>query len=345
MLEILIYATAFFCTLSGVRLFVGWSRRRNLLDIPNERSSHTKPTPRGGGLIFVFIGLSFYLFYTVLVTGDFCWQYFVGAVLIAAISWLDDLYSISFVWRIIVHALAALLIVQSLGQVPAVYPFTNEFDFVNVAGYAAAFLWIVWLTNAYNFMDGIDGIASAQAVCAGVGWLLVGKLMHLDTVGVFGGVLAFSSLGFLVFNWHPAKVFMGDVGSTFLGFSFAALPFLAARENAGGFRNWFLIGVWLVWLFCFDTIVTLLRRLWRREHFWRAHRSHIFQQLTASGFSHSPIAALYAFLGAFNAALALAALLENKLIFVLLCSALIESLGLVQFLRWAKKRVDSSLAA
>lgn len=338
MTEFLIYAAVFFGTIVGVKAFVEWSRRRRLLDIPNERSSHTRPTPRGGGLIIVLICLSFYVLYTNFAAGDFVWQYFVGALLIAVISWLDDLYSISSLWRILIHAAAAFLIVQTLNETSFLESSRHETDSIRIAGLCAAFLWTVWLTNAYNFMDGIDGIAGAQAACAGVGWLFIGKFLHLETVGIFGGALAVSALGFLIFNRHPAKVFMGDVGSAFLGFSFAALPLMAAKKTSGGLFSWLFIGAALVWLFFFDTAITLFRRILKRENFWQAHRTHVYQQLVVSGFSHTTVAALYGVLSALNAASIVGVLMRKNLVFVFLSFVLVQSIGLLLFVRRAKKR-------
>lgn len=333
MAEIFICAAVFAATYFGVGAFVRWSRERKLLDIPNERSSHTEPTPRGGGIVVVFVCLGFYLFYSVFYTNRFCPQYFAGACLIAAISWLDDLYSVSFVWRILVHAAGAILLIESLNQNAVALQFGSESKLIETAALAAAFLWVVWLTNAYNFMDGIDGIAAAQAVCAGLGWFFAGKILHFETVGMFGAALAAASVGFLIFNWHPAKVFMGDVGSAFFGYTFAALPFLAWRENSGGFVNPLLIGVALLWLFLFDTVFTLLVRLRRGENFWRAHRRHIYQRLVAGGFAHSTVAAVYGAMSALNAALTAAALVERNWIYCLIFSASVQAAGLLLFLR------------
>lgn len=342
MAEIFIYAGVFIAACFGVRIFIAWSRRRKLFDIPNERSSHTRPTLRGGGLIIVVVCLCFYFFYTTFFAENFLWQYFVGAVLIAAISWLDDLRSVSVVWRILIHAVSACLIIQCLSEQPVVYGIAANSEPFKIAFYGAAFLWVVWLTNAYNFMDGIDGIAGVQAVIAGLGWLCAGKILGLETTAVFGGVLGFAALGFLIFNWSPAKVFMGDVGSAFLGYTFACLPFLALKENPRHWSSVFLTGAALLWLFLFDTLITFLRRLLRRENFWRAHREHVYQQMVSSGFAHSTVAALYGVLSVLNAALAAAALKDERLAFALFCAAVTESIGLLLFLRLAKKRQAKS---
>ncbi|MCX6038443.1 MAG: glycosyl transferase, partial [Chloroflexi bacterium] len=156
-------------------------------------------------------------------------------------------------------------------------------------GLAITFLWIVGLINAYNFMDGIDGIAGGQAVVAGLGWIVLGWLGNQTLVVALGLLLAASSLGFLGYNWPPAKIFMGDVGSAFLGYTFAVLPVVAVQRDP----RFALAGVLLVWPFVFDAAFTFLRRLLHRENVFTAHRSHLYQRLVATGFSHKTVASLY----------------------------------------------------
>jgi UDP-N-acetylmuramyl pentapeptide phosphotransferase/UDP-N-acetylglucosamine-1-phosphate transferase len=296
-------------TCVGVELFYRWSLQQKIFDIPNERSSHTRPTVRGGGLIIVSVCLTTYTLYTFYITDNFQWSYLIGASLIAFISWLDDLYNISFGWRFLVHALSASIIILTLGHFQAIYvPFFGKINF-GVTGVVLTFLWIVWMTNAYNFMDGIDGIAGMQAVTAGIGWLAIGKLLGVSTTGFYGGVIAFSSLGFLIHNWQPAKIFMGDVGSAFLGYSFAVLPFLSFQEwGENTINQMFLpiIAVLLVWLFVFDTIFTFMRRIFNGEKVWVAHRGHVYQKLVIEGFSHQATTVLY---GLFSALIALTTVL------------------------------------
>jgi UDP-N-acetylmuramyl pentapeptide phosphotransferase/UDP-N-acetylglucosamine-1-phosphate transferase len=145
------------------------------------------------------------------------------------------------------------------------------------------------LLNAYNFMDGIDGIAGGQGAVAGVGWAITGWLAGIPAVLVLGMLLAGSCAGFLRHNWSPARIFMGDVGSTFLGFSFAALPLMAGRID----RSLMAVGILLLWPFLFDAVFTFLRRLLNREKVWKPHRSHLYQRLTGAGSSHSVISRLY----------------------------------------------------
>lgn len=292
-------------TFVGVEIFHRWSLQRKLLDIPNERSSHTTPTVRGGGLIIVLICLTTYTLSTSFVTGNFEWSYLIGASLVALISWLDDLHTIPFGWRFLVHALSALIIIIMLGYFQSIYiPFYGKIYF-GTSGAILTFLWIVWMTNAYNFMDGIDGLAGMQAVTAGIGWLVIGNLLDIHSTSFYGGVIAFSSLGFLAHNWQPAKIFMGDVGSAFLGYSFAVMPLLSIREASESTTNQMflpVIAVLLVWLFVFDTIFTFGRRILNGEKVWEAHRGHLYQKLVIEGFPHRSVTILY---GLFSALIAL----------------------------------------
>ena len=296
MFETIIFTLVFIISYSGVWILRRWSLKRGLIDIPNERSSHTKPTPSGGGLVIVLVCLIFYTLYTRLVSDNFSWGYLAGAFLIAFVSWLDDIFEISFIWRFLIHSAAALLIIFSTGFFKDVYlPFFHQTEFGKF-GAVLTFLWIVWLTNAYNFMDGIDGIAGMQAITAGIGWLIIGKILGFSVVAFYGGVIAFSSLGFLIHNWQPAKIFMGDVGSAFLGYTFAVLPLLAKNKITDNFPLLLIISVGLVFLFVLDTTLTFFRRVLKKEKFWEAHRSHIYQQLVINGFSHRSVTLFYSFI-------------------------------------------------
>lgn len=295
LLFFLSYILTFLLTYFGVERFRLWSLQRKLFDIPNERSSHTQPTPRGGGLIIAAVCLSVFFAYC-LIFGQIesLWAYFVGAIIVIFISWLDDLYTISVVWRFLAHSLAASLVIWSLGFWQNVYlPFAGETNFGKI-GVLITFLWIVWLINAYNFMDGIDGIAGAQAVTAGIGWLFVGILLNAQNTAFYGIVIALSSLAFLLHNWQPAKIFMGDVGSAFLGYTFAVMPLIAFRETSQAEKKLLpLMAVMLVLVFIFDSLWTLAKRLWHLEKVWQAHREHIYQKLVISGFSHQFVTVLY----------------------------------------------------
>jgi UDP-N-acetylmuramyl pentapeptide phosphotransferase/UDP-N-acetylglucosamine-1-phosphate transferase len=182
-----------------------------------------------------------------------------------------------------------------------VLPVIGEVSLGSV-GIPVTFLWIVGLINATNFMDGIDGITGAQAIIATSSWAVVGWLMRDQTVTTLSILLASSSLGFLVHNWPPARVFMGDVGSAFLGYSLSVLPLLIAPAPTWSAMT----AILLVWPFLFDTGFTFLRRLSRAENVFAAHRSHLYQRLIAAGYAHRPVTLLYIGLAVMSGLLALA---------------------------------------
>lgn len=281
-----------------------WVVRRSVLDIPNDRSSHTNPTPRGGGLAIVAVVLAG----VAAAAGGGAVGVFsglalcaAGALLVALVSWADDVTRLPIAARLLVHVSAAALALAGAGAWLTLGSALPRTGAGSAAGWALALVWVVGLTNAYNFMDGIDGIAGSQAVVAGLGWVaLTWGSGRVETW--LGLLLAAASLGFLVHNWPPAKIFMGDVGSAFLGFSFATMAVLGARHDP----RLGLAGVLLVWPFVFDTSFTFLRRLRKGENVFRAHRSHLYQRLVLAGYSHRFVTCLYGALAVVGMALALA---------------------------------------
>jgi UDP-N-acetylmuramyl pentapeptide phosphotransferase/UDP-N-acetylglucosamine-1-phosphate transferase len=141
-------------------------------------------------------------------------------------------------------------------------------------------------------MDGIDGIAGGQAVVGGLAWLGFGLIQQVPIVSIIGLLIASSSLGFLWHNWQPSRIIMGDVGATFLGYSFAVLPLLF-ENHTPILRNGLWFSMLVLWAFLADTGITMLRRALRRENIFQAHRSHFYQRLVISGWSHARVSALY----------------------------------------------------
>ena len=268
-----------------VPLLERWSRRSGLLlDVPNERSSHRVPTPRVGGVaialgVLAGLGLA-WIAGAPPVPGALV----AGAVAITAMSFADDLRPLPALLRLGAHAIVAAAVVAAVPPRPA-GPVSE-----GLAGAAMVLvaLWVVGLVNAYNFMDGIDGIAGAQAVTAAAGWALVGVLTGAPGVTALAVALGVASAAFLRSNWPPARVFMGDSGSAFLGYAFAVIP-LAAGSSAGALAAAGLF----VWPFVFDAAFTFLRRLARGENVMRAHRGHLYQRLVASGLSHRQVSLAY----------------------------------------------------
>jgi glycosyltransferase WbpL len=288
----------------GVAALGGWVylrlAPRRALDVPNARSSHSRPTPRGGGLVIVLgflVGLAVWL----LSGGSLSPRaigWLAGALLVAAVSFVDDLHPLPAIPRLLTHTLGAIIL--TLAGVQARDPSL-------IVAMLAAFVYVVALTNVYNFMDGIDGLAVSQAVVAGIALGIAGTLISNPLVSLSGGLLAAASLGFTLYNLPPARMFMGDVGSTFLGFSFAGLTLLA-NIGVGGGRLPIEFGLVLFAPFVFDSLVTLSRRVVRGERWYAPHRSHYYQRLVSRGLSHGQVTSLYAGLGVVAAIAALAGL-------------------------------------
>jgi UDP-N-acetylmuramyl pentapeptide phosphotransferase/UDP-N-acetylglucosamine-1-phosphate transferase len=335
-------ALAFALSYIGVALIRRWALRRNLLDIPNERSSHVVPTPRGGGLAIVIVtficcGVLWYI--------KPLWPFnglvnlVLGAVLVAGISLWDDLHPLPFWIRFAVHVTAAGIVVIGIGTWRVLQiPLVGHLD-LSWIGLAVTLLWIVGLINAYNFIDGIDGIAGGQAVVAGLGWAVLGWLSGQFFITGIGVVLAASCLGFLRHNWSPARIFMGDVGSAFLGYTFAVLPVIAAQYNP----RFALAGVLLVWPFVFDTAFTFLRRLLHRENVFTAHRSHLYQRLVLTGISHNKVASLYIGLAIIGLVCSIALVMEWRWADYLTAIVIVVApLILWQGTRWRERSVSKA---
>jgi Fuc2NAc and GlcNAc transferase len=278
-------------------LLTTWAHRNDLLDIPNARSSHVVATPRIGGValvVSVLAGLTALQAFGPGVGRD-AMIVVAGASAIAALGLVDDFRPLPALTRLLVHVAVAISVVIAV-QAPAL---AGNGASSTLAPYLMV-VWIVGLTNAYNFMDGIDGIAGIQALIAGLGWTALALLASAPDIAVLAVAVAGASAGFLLHNWHPAKVFMGDTGSGFLGFLFASIPLLLRR----GHPSLLWGAVLLMWPFLFDTGFTLIRRVSRSENLLSAHRSHLYQRLVLTGRSHRYVTLLYgglAILGALAA--------------------------------------------
>jgi Fuc2NAc and GlcNAc transferase len=294
--------TGFVAGYLGVAGVRAWAMRRGLMDVPNERSSHTVPTPKGGGIVFFPIALLAIPFAASAAGAGRLLTFLGLGGLIAAVSWLDDLREIRAGIRLVVHTAAAIAAVVAFGAWPAIaVPGIGELA-VGAGGVALAVVWIVGLTNAYNFMDGIDGIAGAQAVVALVGWAVLSHLAAWPAAGAVALLLAAACLGFLAHNRPPARIFMGDVGSAFLGFTLAVMPLLADPADP-------LLpatAAWMVAPFVIDSVHTFGQRLVAGQNVLAAHRSHLYQRLVVAGWSQGRATAFYAVLAFIGAAFGIA---------------------------------------
>lgn len=271
-----------------------WMLARGTLDVPNERSSHVVPTPRGGGLAIAAVML------VGLVGGmAFGWLplrlgigLLGGGLMVGAIGWADDCFNLTYRPRLAVHFAAALWTLAWLGGFPRLHLGAASLP-LGIAGWVLASLGIVWTVNFYNFMDGIDGIAGGEAVVVG----LAGGLLLMATgaadLAALSFLIAASSFGFLLWNWSPARIFMGDVGSGVLGYLFSALA--VASENRGAVPM--LVWVLLLGVFVVDATVTLVRRALDREVVFNAHKKHAYQRAVQSGWSHGRVSAVVMLLG------------------------------------------------
>ena len=276
----------------AVFLIRRYAEERRILDHPNERSSHAVPTPRGGGLAIVVLVLVASLWSASEPGWSRSLIYVFGAAIIAWLGWRDDLHPLSPWVRFIVQGMVAAFSILGLGYFKAVtIPMFGELQ-LGVLGVVITFLWMIGLTNAYNFMDGIDGMAGGVGLSAGIGWMWLASNMHNSFAFWVALAIAAGSLGFLGHNWSPARIFMGDVGSTFLGYSFAALPLIASDQGGDAL----LLGTLLMWTIIMDSGVTFIRRLIQRENVFAAHRSHLYQRLVIAGYSHQTISSFYVLL-------------------------------------------------
>jgi Fuc2NAc and GlcNAc transferase len=258
--------------------------RRGLMDHPSQRSSHTVPTPRGGGLAIVaahfiaLIALHCCGYITLRETAALI----AGGGAVALVGFMDDRRSVAATVRLVVHVGAAILVVILIGGV-SISGITDGEAGAPWIGQLVAIVGITWIINLFNFMDGIDGIAGAEAVfvslAAAAMIFVTGK--NVGAVGALGS-LGMASLGFLVWNWPPARIFMGDVGSGFLGFMLAALAILASQRSTVALQTWPILGG----VFLVDASITLLRRMIRGDKWYEAHRTHAYQRLARAWGGH-----------------------------------------------------------
>jgi len=266
-------------------VFRWYALSRSLIDIPNARSSHTIPTPRGGGVAIVlcFIASIVVMYILTMISFSDALALLGAGTVVAILGFLDDHGHIAARWRLLGHFLAAFWALYWIGGLAPIAIFGTTIE-LGVFGYVVASMFLVWMLNLYNFMDGIDGIASVEAVtvCIGVAvlyWLQGGISMAAPLL------LACCVLGFLCWNFPPAKIFMGDAGSGFLGVTLGILALQSASISTNLFLGWLiLLGVFIV-----DATVTLIRRLVRGDKVYEAHRSHAYQFASRQYKSHLPV--------------------------------------------------------
>lgn len=256
---------------------LGW------LDVPVARSVHRTPVPRVGGLgivgAIVVSGLVLPAWWTP--------AQWTALGLVAVVGFMDDLWNLPATPRLLTHIVAAILLTS--GQV-------GEGAWL---WRVSSVLWVAGFINAFNFMDGIDGIAGLHAATAGLAWLVLGALTGEPRLLVAGVVLAGASVGFLTFNWHPARVFMGDVGATTIGAVLASMPWLTPDP-----ARWIVPAAVVLAPFWVDAGWTLLKRAGRGEVLYQGHQEHFYQRLVNAGLRHSTVALGYGVMTAIGGAAA-----------------------------------------
>lgn len=296
--------------------------RRAVLDHPNDRSSHVRPVPRGGGLAVIGILVVAWGHFGLLVpsVAPTLFTALGLAVALGAVSWIDDLRGLHQFIRLLAQAAAVVIGLWALPDDPIFQGLLPTW----LEKVSVALLWL-WFINLFNFMDGIDGITGAQTVAIGLGIVLVAAFATLGPdIALYGATLASVTFGFLRWNWQPAKIFLGDVGSVPLGYLIGWLLLTMAAE-----------GLWVPALilplyYLADATITLFLRLLRGEKIWQAHRTHFYQRATKVPGTH---AAAVRRINATNLALVILATLTAKYP-EFAPVALLSAAGFVGFLLW-----------
>lgn len=291
MLSIVAVAAAvFIVSFSVTGLARRYALRFSVVDIPNQRSSHQVPTPRGGGLgvAVALLGAVGYLLLTGVMPRSLGFALLGGGAAVSVVGWWDDHRPLPAWFRLLLQTGAAVWALYFLGGLP-------EVDFgiaVWRGGMASSFLGLVamvWLINLYNFMDGSDGLAGVQAIwSATVGAVLFLTQGQLE-LAQFSYLLALACLGFLCWNWPPARIFLGDIGSYLIGYALAVLAVSGERTGSVPALVWSILLAPFVW----DATATLVYRGLKGERWYDAHRSHAYQLLIQGGWSHRRVVWLY----------------------------------------------------
>lgn len=271
---------AFAITLIAAPLALVVLRHYQILDLPNTRSSHHRPVPRGGGLA-IAVGVAPALIMSTALSGSARTALVIAAYGFGLLGFVDDVVQVPALPRLAVQVVVAVLVLPWLlsGLAgPALW---------QVAFAVGTAAWLVSYVNAFNFMDGIDGISTAQALMAGAAYWLFGELEDVPSVAAMGLVLAGASLAFAPFNFPRARLFLGDVGSYFLGGFIAVVAVIGLRAGLTPEAIFAPLALYLA-----DTGITLIMRLRRREPWWVPHRDHTYQRLVILGWSHAAVTCL-----------------------------------------------------
>lgn len=285
--------TAFVVSVLLIPVMRRFALMQGIIDIPNQRSSHILPTPRIGGVGIVIacaLGMLVSLYLSEVLPSRGEWSILLTSLAVSVVGFWDDVSKLSTKLRMVLY-LVLSAVVWSSGVTLRIIdiPGIGALELNNIAGLFATVLLLAWYTNLFNFMDGIDGIAGGAAVVA-LGMLAYVFVLNDDILwALLTATIAAATVGFQVYNWPPAKIFMGDAGSIFLGFVCGLVTIRATQIGALKLSS----ALFMMLPFVFDSTFTLGRRIFRRERFWEAHRTHIYQQLCDIGYEHKKVTLYY----------------------------------------------------
>lgn len=268
----------FFSSFLLTILYRHYALARNVIDLPNHRSSHIVPTPRGGGMSFVVV----FLIYLLVLRHEGMidkWDvlgFFVPGLCVAGLGFIDDHRPIPALGRLLVHFIASSFAILCLGSLASVEILAGSSLTVIVLMTLFTLFYLVWCLNLYNFMDGIDGLAALEGICVCVGGALIYWLQGYTTMIVLPLAMAASVAGFLCWNFPVARIFMGDAGSGFLGLIIGLFSIQASHVDDVLFLSWIILsGVFIT-----DATITLILRVLKGHRAGVAHRDHIYQRAT-----------------------------------------------------------------
>lgn len=288
----------FVATAVLVDVMVLLATRWHILDLPNRRSAHSLPTARAGGVPLALASSLASLAVAVRWPGTapgIIFGVIVPAVVIAVVGFIDDIRPLRASLRLVIQIVVAALVVAVLGPLERIGVRDAGGVDLGVWGWPLSMLWVIGLVNAFNFMDGSDGMAALGAMVVALFFVADGFAVNAPEIVLLAALVGAAAAGFLVFNWPPARIFMGDVGSAYLGTIFAALALLPrgqARESV------FLPLLMAMWPYIFDPLMAVVRRSVTGHNPLVPHREFFFHRLVRSGWSHLSVALLYAFLSA-----------------------------------------------
>lgn len=288
----------FFLGLFGFSVFICQIIIRNsqIMDIPNIRSSHTSPTATIGGLAIVFtffLGMGILYFFNdeTLITSKFFIGFSFASILIASMSLYDDYKQKPAYFKLITQIIAILVVMTFGILITSIDYHFLRINTLGIVSYLITFIWILGLTNAYNFMDGLNGMAGGNAVIAAGFFCVISFSRGSNFTFYVCNTIIAGTAGFLIFNFPKGKLFMGDVGSTFLGFTFATLAITSSLYDNS--HTSLLVIPLLLFHFIYDTLFTFIRRLLAKENVFQAHRTHLYQLFNQFGYSHTTVTSFY----------------------------------------------------